>query len=170
MIYRPERCDRQRDRLTDGRKDIYGVFIELLDTAKHMLLCYDKILLMMNSHLFTLWFRVNTQNQVTHICVIIGSGNVLSPFRWIEIYVFSSKEMQLKTSSANIGHCVMMTSSNEDILPRYWPFVRGIHRSPHNDQWRGALMFLRSAPVQTVEQILGTSVIWGAIALIMTPL
>ena len=28
---------------------------------------------------------------------------------------------------------------------RYWPFVRGIHRSPvdspHKDQWRGALMF-----------------------------
>ena len=30
-------------------------------------------------------------------------------------------------------------------FPRYWPFVRGIHRSPvnfpHNGQWRGALMF-----------------------------
>ena len=24
---------------------------------------------------------------------------------------------------------------------RYWPFVRGIHRSPHKGQWRGALMF-----------------------------
>ena len=30
-------------------------------------------------------------------------------------------------------------------FPRYWPFVRGIHRSPvnypHKSQWRGALMF-----------------------------
>ena len=26
-------------------------------------------------------------------------------------------------------------------LPRYWPFVRGIHRSPHKGQWRGAFMF-----------------------------
>ena len=30
-------------------------------------------------------------------------------------------------------------------FPRYWPFVRGIHRSPvnspHKDQWRGSLMF-----------------------------
>ena len=30
-------------------------------------------------------------------------------------------------------------------FPRYWPFVRGIHRSPvnspHNGQWRGALIF-----------------------------
>ena len=39
----------------------------------------------------------------------------------------------------------MMTSSNGYVFPRYWPFVRGIHRapvnSPHKDQWRGALMF-----------------------------
>ena len=38
--------------------------------------------------------------------------------------------------------CCMMTSSN---FPRYWPFVRGFHRSPVNSpykgQWRGALMF-----------------------------
>ena len=45
------------------------------------------------------------------------------------------------------------TSSNtnhDDVIkwkhfPRYWPFVRGIHRSPvnspHKGQWRGALMF-----------------------------
>ena len=30
-------------------------------------------------------------------------------------------------------------------FPRYWPFVRGIHRLPvnfpHKGQWRGALMF-----------------------------
>ena len=32
-----------------------------------------------------------------------------------------------------------------ELFPRYWPFVRGIHRSPvnspHKGQWRGALMF-----------------------------
>ena len=40
--------------------------------------------------------------------------------------------------------------NNDDVIkwkhfPRYWPFVRGIHRSPvnspHKGQWRGALMF-----------------------------
>ena len=35
-------------------------------------------------------------------------------------------------------------------FPRYWPLVRGIHRSPvnstHKGQWRGSLMFLWSAP------------------------
>ena len=41
-------------------------------------------------------------------------------------------------------------NSHEDVIKwkhflRYWPFVRGIHRSPvnspHKGQWRGALMF-----------------------------
>ena len=40
--------------------------------------------------------------------------------------------------------------SHDDVIkwkhfPRYWPFVRGIHRSPvnspHKGHWRGALMF-----------------------------
>ena len=42
------------------------------------------------------------------------------------------------------------TICHDDIIkwthfPRYWPYVRGIHRSPvnspHKGQWRGALMF-----------------------------
>ena len=42
------------------------------------------------------------------------------------------------------------TAFHDDVIKwkhflRYWPFVRGIHRSPvnsrHKDQWRGALMF-----------------------------
>ena len=45
---------------------------------------------------------------------------------------------------------VIMDTFHDDVIkwkhfPRYWPFVRGIHRSPvnspHNGQWRGALMF-----------------------------
>ena len=50
-------------------------------------------------------------------------------------------------------HLLMFPSSNYwswrrhqmETFPRYWPFVRGIHRwpvnSPHKGQWRGALMF-----------------------------
>ena len=43
-----------------------------------------------------------------------------------------------------------MSITHDDVIkwkhfPRYWPFVRGIHRSPvnspHQGQWRGALMF-----------------------------
>ena len=45
---------------------------------------------------------------------------------------------------------IYIESFHDDIIkwkhfPRYWPFVRGIHRSPvnslHRGQWRGALMF-----------------------------
>ena len=47
-----------------------------------------------------------------------------------------------------MGYQIM--TQHDDIIkwkyfPRYWPFVRGIHRSlansPHKGQWRGALMF-----------------------------
>ena len=43
-----------------------------------------------------------------------------------------------------------LNSNSDDVIkwkhfPRYWPFVRGIHRSPvnspHKGQWRGTLMF-----------------------------
>ena len=49
----------------------------------------------------------------------------------------------------------LVTPFHDDVIkwkyfPRYWPFVRGIYRSPvnspHKGQWRGALMFLWSAP------------------------
>ena len=45
---------------------------------------------------------------------------------------------------------VIWISLHDDVIkwkhfPRYWPFVRAIHRSPvnspHKSQWRGALMF-----------------------------
>ena len=50
-------------------------------------------------------------------------------------------------STAMIGNWLVL---HDDVIkwkhfPRYWPFVRGIHRSPvnspHKGQWRGALMF-----------------------------
>ena len=47
------------------------------------------------------------------------------------------------------GHITYCTTHDDVIkwkhFPRYWPFVRWIHRSPvnspHKGQWRGALMF-----------------------------
>ena len=47
-------------------------------------------------------------------------------------------------------HTHVYTKTHDDVIkwkhfPRYWPFVRGIHRSPvnspHKGQWRVALMF-----------------------------
>ena len=53
---------------------------------------------------------------------------------------------------SNTNHCVIILSVpwHDDVIKwkhslRYWPFVRGIHRSPvsspHKVGWRGALMF-----------------------------
>ena len=59
-------------------------------------------------------------------------------------------------------------------FPRYWPFVRGIHRSsvdsPHKGQWRGALMFSLICAYTNVWANNRDAVIWDAIALIMTSL
>ena len=50
---------------------------------------------------------------------------------------------------AELGPFVKMTSSNGKEIPRYWPFVREIHRSPvnspHKGPWHDALCFLWSA-------------------------
>ena len=49
-----------------------------------------------------------------------------------------------------VGSNYQKTATHDDVhkwkhFPRYWPFVRGIHRtpvnSPHKGQWRGALKF-----------------------------
>ena len=53
-----------------------------------------------------------------------------------------------RTGRTEGWHCFLFqfSSRHDDVIkwkhfPRYWPFVLGIHRSPHKDQWRGAMMF-----------------------------
>ena len=53
--------------------------------------------------------------------------------------------------SISVCHNIILRfKSHDDVIkwkhfPRYWPFMRGIHRlpvnSPHKGQWHGALMF-----------------------------
>ena len=56
----------------------------------------------------------------------------------------------LRFSQGTLWTHAMNVKKHDDVIkwryfPRYWPFVRGIHRSPvnspHKGQWRGALMF-----------------------------
>ena len=58
-------------------------------------------------------------------------------------------------------------------FPRYWPFVRGIHRSPvnshHKGQWRWAFIFPLIC-AWTAEQTIETLVISNAIVVIITSL
>ena len=63
--------------------------------------------------------------------------------------VSSVPYLQVLTYFGFIGHGSILSAYDDVIkwrhFPRYWPFVRGIHRSPvnspHKGQWCGALMF-----------------------------
>ena len=57
-------------------------------------------------------------------------------------------------------------------IPRYWPFVREIHRLqvdfPQKDHWRRRIFyFYFDLHHQAVKQIIDRPVIWDAIALIV---
>ena len=58
-------------------------------------------------------------------------------------------------------------------FPLYWPFVRGIHRSPvnspHKGLWRRTLMFSLIC-TWTIGWVSNRDAIWAATALIMTSL
>ena len=60
------------------------------------------------------------------------------------------KSDDVSASMMRRRHLISDTNYHDDVIkwknfPRYWPFVRGIHRlpvnSPHKGQWHGALMF-----------------------------
>ena len=77
------------------------------------------------------------------------------------------------------GWGVCLIAVHDDVIkwkhfPRYWPFVRGIHRSPvdspHKGQRRRALMFSLICAWTNGWATTETLVIWDAIALIMTSL
>ena len=67
--------------------------------------------------------------------------------------VSDSKVLTLRCTGSLYIRCadfVTTVPAHDDVIkwkhfPRYWPFVRGIHRSPvnsrHKGQWRGSLMF-----------------------------
>ena len=64
-------------------------------------------------------------------------------------WVSPSTQRAITISSHSVGWTVWHVYHDDVIkwkhFPRYWPFVRGIHRfpvnSPHKGQWRGALIF-----------------------------
>ena len=60
------------------------------------------------------------------------------------------EDLKAHTRFGNAPRLVNLLCTHDDVIkwkhfPRYWPFARGIHRSPvnspHKGQWRGALMF-----------------------------
>ena len=68
---------------------------------------------------------------------------------YCDIEQLSHHDVKLKCGPV-VQHCMSTFSKHDDVIkwqhfPRYWPFVRGIHRSPvnspHKGQWHGALLF-----------------------------
>ena len=61
---------------------------------------------------------------------------------WLVSYLWNKYFPCDSIFSICITRVLMMTSSNGNFFPRYWPFVRIIHwspmNSPHKGQWRGA--------------------------------
>ena len=84
-----------------------------------------------------------------HIGVTIVT---LSVFFLFEVHHKMAYSLYLNTAhtlTLKISH-MWNWQKHDDVIkwkhfPRYWPFVRGIHRwpvnSPHKGQWHGALMF-----------------------------
>ena len=101
---------------------------------------------------------ISMYNGVSFVGSLNKTLNKQWCWRWFEsLTVFSGVFLIIfcGTNSAEvIRHAKMLWSIffnlHDDVIkwrhfPRYWPFVRGIHRSsvnsPHKGQWRGTLMF-----------------------------
>ena len=103
-------------------------------------LCFKGHLL--NAKIYTQYGCLVIQYNVASDCRAWGSLLVSS--KW------SNSPIICINPAVNAGSNVVMYVSHDDVIkwkhfPRFWPFVRGIHRSPvntpHKGQWRGALMF-----------------------------
>ena len=87
-----------------------------------------------------------------HVCVIQRQTDRNLPILYCQ-YLAISYNRNIQPTFSRWLWCSLLQicySQHDDVIkwkhfPRYWPFVRGIHRSPvnspHKGQWRGALMF-----------------------------
>ena len=92
--------------------------------------------------------------------IVRGSYCTSNIFRDQNTLINSTSHVIIHTFPVKLNHVLQAYftdtwATHDDVIkwkhfPRYWPFVRGIHRSlvnsPHKGRWRGALMFLWSSP------------------------
>ena len=92
--------------------------------------------------------------NMSNFVVITMSADALAPWGARASAAIGVIRVRFCISTCGTYNCRMWTgqtntsmtmSSNGNFFPCYWPFVRGIHRSPvnspHKGQWCGALMF-----------------------------
>ena len=93
------------------------------------------------------WIIFESVKAINTFCSEVSGGRSPDPCRW-------AKSMVIMVNIENIISWTPETKwsvkFHDDVIkwkhfPRYWPFVRVIHRSPvnspHKGQWPGALMF-----------------------------
>ena len=86
----------------------------------------------------------------------------------VSIKVILDKKKKKNSPAIMVPHCIQFVtwfvpcSTHDDVIkwkhfPRYWPLVRGIHRSPvdspNKGQWRGALVFSLIYPVRLNKRL-----------------
>ena len=83
------------------------------------------------------WMTTASWNRINEIINIPIKTEI-----WIQLLFLAGKTLP---DCLAIDGCIHDDVIKWKHFPRYWPFVRGIHRSPvnspHKGQWRGALMF-----------------------------
>ena len=88
--------------------------------------------------------RTTTKARNTHI--LVGNVNTIL----LSSIKMSSLRFSQRSPRSETYHWEVCNCRHDDVIkwknfPSYWPFVRGIHRSPvnspHKGQWREALMF-----------------------------
>ena len=97
-----------------------------------------------------IWLSITHRGRTTHVCVTELGHNL---FRyWFASCLAASHYLNQCWPGWRMHICIapLLCRCHADVIkwkrfPRYWPFVRGIHRSSvnfrHKGQWRGALMF-----------------------------
>ena len=88
--------------------------------------------------------RSTVQILVCHLFGVKPSSKLMLTYCWLD------RSEQISVGLDQNGAIFINKNVHEDVIkwirfPRYWPFVRGIHRSPvnspHKGQWRGTLVF-----------------------------
>ena len=90
-----------------------------------------------------LWFCSAGSHSIFPVAISTKNVECICRNQFIIWQVVTGEFPTQRSSNADIVS--IWWCHNYDVIkwkhfPCYWPFVRGIHRSPHKDHWRGALM------------------------------
>ena len=97
----------------------------------------------------SLWHHCNVEvitNHARRLCFAVGGSGLVSDDFWDVFFDVASLPPWKSYDCPSATDATLKNMDQDDVIkwkhiPRYWPFVRVIHRSLHKSHWRGALMF-----------------------------